>query len=308
MTTTTNKEGRLENFLEDDDFLGRWVTWALWALAIIVCIATVTGLVESFDGLYIWFSTHGITGFWADFAPLMVDSFTVIGELAIFAGISRHWDWKSRVVPWLSAFIGIASSVAGNVGDKIGHPISWELTAAIPPLAGAFGIVIGLGVLKRVAKDHAAKKARKGTGLLPEPDAIAAQLMKDNQELAQALQEARSASVLNVSPAENHVFEGGTVGWEPVAGPDIKTMERISAELADKEQRGLDVLIPPRPPVESPSPWAGIVQPGTRTTPGVSAVDPVDISREEARRRLTDLRPGRPLIVQTGEFAAIPDA
>lgn len=264
----------------EDDFLARWVTWALWALAIIVCAATVTGLVESYNGLYIWFATHGIAGFWADYAPLMVDSFTVVGELAIFAGISRHWDWQSRVLPWISALLGIGASVAGNVGDKIGHPISWELTAAIPPLAGAFGIVIGLGVLKRVAKDHAEKKAAKTVS----PVDAADQLMQDNRELARLLQEARSASVLDVSPPE-----------------------------PDRGLKGMDVLIPPQPP-KATDLWTrpDIVQAVTQPHQAVSAAEPDTVSRDEARRRLSDLRPGRPIIKpdgldvhQTGSFPAV---
>lgn len=285
MTTTTNKEEHLESFLEEDDFLARWVHWALWALAIIVCIATVTGQVESYNGLYLWFAAHHITGFWADFAPLMVDSFTIIGELAIFAGISRRWDWKSRVLPWISAFIGIGSSVAANIGDKVQfHSIPTDLTAAIPPLAGAFGIVIGLGVLKRVARDHKIRKERKAA-------------------LARA---------------------------EVVAGPSMEYMAHVQDVLKDKteilprpeppasldrERHGLDVLIPPQEPlVEETSTWAGIVQPITQPQKAVSAVSPLPVSREEARRRESDLRTReRPILnesglspYQTGAQPAIP--
>lgn len=257
----------------EEDFLARWVSWSLWLLAVIVVVATVTGQVESFNGLYNWFSTHGTTGFWADFAPLMVDSFTIIGELAIFVGISRHWDWKSRTLPWLSAFIGIASSVAGNVGDKAGHPWTWEATAAIPPLAGAFGIVIGLGVLKRVARDRAERKAKQGVDISPD-------------EVAESLAQ-------SVTPKELALLQQP---FEP--SPNYTN---------DSTLRGLDVLIPPQePPVrEEASTWAGIVQPTTQPTPVVPTVVPSVVSREEARRRLSDLRSEPRLITQTGEFAAI---
>lgn len=145
----------------EDSFLSGFRTWALRLLATVTVVATIAGQTESFNGLYNWFATHGITGFWADFAPLMVDSFTVIGELAIFVALTGHWHWKKRVLPWLSVVVGLAASVAGNVGDKAGHPISWQLTATIPPLAGALGIMIGFSVLKSLAKEVADKSYAK---------------------------------------------------------------------------------------------------------------------------------------------------
>jgi hypothetical protein len=147
--------------VNEDTFLARYRSWAFWALAVVVVVATVAGQTESFNGLYNWFANHGITGFWADFAPLMVDSFTVIGELAIFVALTGHWVWKKRFLPWSSVVLGLAASVAGNVGDKAGHPVSWQLTAMIPPLAGALGIMIGFSVLKSLAKEVADKEYRK---------------------------------------------------------------------------------------------------------------------------------------------------
>jgi hypothetical protein len=262
---------------EEDDFLEKWVHWALWALAAIVVVATVTGLVESYNGLYIWFATHHITGFWADWAPLTVDSFTVIGELSIFAGISRHWDWKSRVLPWVSAMIGIGSSVAANVGDKVQfHSLPTDLTGAIFPLAGAFGIVIGLGVLKRIAKDVKAKKvAKKGET----PDDVIDQLTKENKELTEALTELKSVSVIDISPEEEP---------EPVK---------------EQELKGMDILIPPK--TEESVTWPEISQPATQPTPATALfAEPQPVSREEARRRQS-LRPDRGTIYQTGSFPAI---
>jgi Protein of unknown function (DUF2637) len=271
--TTTNKEEHLEDINADEDFLAKYVTWALWALAIIVILATVTGQIESYDGLYIWFATHHITGIWADFAPLAVDGLTVVGELAIFAAIARAWEWKSRIIPWLSAGLGFCASVAANVGDKVQfHSIPTDLTGAVFPIVGAFGIVIGLGVLKRIAKDHDEKKAKIKPGLTPEQ--ISAQLLKDNQELQRKLNEAPPV-VLNISPeglkeAENEEFE---VKVTPYEAPPVK---------------GLDVLIPPKDP--------------TAVAPTVA---PVVVSREEARRRQTAADRG--LLTNTGQWQVIPD-
>lgn len=159
------KEPDLDGELLEFSFLSTHRKWAFRLLAVIVVIATIAGLSESFNGLYIWFSTHGITGFWADFAPLLLDSFTVIGELAIFGALTapRHWHWRKRFLPWVGVILGLGGSVAGNVGDKAGHPLSWQLTAMIPPLAGAFGIMIGFSVLKSLAGEKAETAMRKKT-------------------------------------------------------------------------------------------------------------------------------------------------
>lgn len=299
---TIKKEDDLEKLIEDDDdFLERWVHWALWAIAIIVVLATVTGQVESYNGLYIWFATHHVTGIWADFAPLAVDSFTVLGELAIFAGISRHWEWKSRILPWAGAIMGIASSVAANVGDKVQyHSIPTDLTGAIFPLAGAFGIVLGLGVLKRVAKDVKAKKAAK-RGVLVTPDEVIDQLMKDNQELADALSK-KPVEVVDISPTEDtNVFVGGHA-W-PSSTPAV---DEAFARVKDQEFRGMDVLIPPTGEDEQVTDfkWPEISQPATQPTPAVALfAEPEPVRRDMARVR--SIRPDRGTIYQTGSFPVV---
>lgn len=272
----------MEKLIEEDDFLARYVTWALWLLAVIVVVATITGQVESFDGLYNWFSTHYVTGFWADFAPLSVDSFTVIGELAIFAGIARHWDWKSRILPWASAMLGICSSVAANVGDKVQHhSIPTDLTGAIFPLAGAFGIVIGLGVLKRVAKDNVNKK------ILTRQADLALQAEFIPVESPEEIT-ADTVPELAVIEAAERIAENSASLLEKL---DDAPTEVVSYN-PDRELKGMDVLIPPKPPVD----------PELASRAHYSNNDGMlrGVSREEGRMRLTDLKPGRPIINPDG--------
>ena len=56
--------------------------------------------------------------------------------------------------PWRSRWPGLAVSVAGNVGHVTGHSAADRLTAAVPPLAAAAALAVGLGVLKRVVEHH----------------------------------------------------------------------------------------------------------------------------------------------------------
>jgi hypothetical protein len=254
----------------ETEFLDPYVRAALWFLALIVIVATVTGQVESFNGLYIWFATHHVTGIWADFAPLAVDSFTVIGELAIFAGIARRWDVTSRILPWVSAIIGICASIAANVGDKVQyHNVPTDITGAIFPVAGAFGIIIGLGVLKRVAKDIALKNT-----LAREAEMMPASIMISSEGLREL---------------QNEQFE---VPVKPLEAPKrLDPIEPAASPTATSAEPpyGLDVLIPPRE-----STWADIVQPPT---------GPMPVEDTRGRQRAHP-RYDRGL-VETGEIPAI---
>jgi hypothetical protein len=58
--------------------------------------------------------------------------------------------------------LGLAVSVAGNVGHVIGTDLASRATVAVPPLAAAAALAVGLGVLKRVVAAHTA----------PEPSAV----------------------------------------------------------------------------------------------------------------------------------------
>jgi hypothetical protein len=257
-----------EKELTEFSFLSVHRTWAFRLLAVIVVAATIAGQVESFNGLYNWFSTHGVTGFWADFAPLMVDSFTVIGELAIFGALTapRHWHWRKRFMPWMSVILGLGASVAGNVGDKSGHPLSWQLTAMIPPLAGAFGIMIGFSVLKSLAGEKAQTVAIKAS----------------SQRLAALKAEVIPQTMISVEGLRELEEEPFRVATTPLEAPKPK---------------GIDVLIPPVPradPIE-PVPVESIES-------GRSAFD---VSSEFAMTRVQLPKPTG-VVGETGQFPALP--
>ena len=82
--------------------------------------------------------------------PLQVDVFIAVGELALFVGLADQWTRRNRVGAWTVTLAGLAVSVAGNVGHVTGHTLASRATAAVPPLAAAAALAVGLGVLKRV--------------------------------------------------------------------------------------------------------------------------------------------------------------
>jgi hypothetical protein len=116
---------------------------ALAAITALVAAASLVSFGESYRGLYAWARHHGLTGAWAVIWPLQVDVF-----------MADRWPPRSRAAAWTVAVAGLAVSVAGNVGHVAGHALTDRITAAVPPLAAASALAVGLGVLKRVVAAH----------------------------------------------------------------------------------------------------------------------------------------------------------
>jgi hypothetical protein len=129
----------------------RWL--ALAAIAVLVAAASVASFMESYRALYEWAREHGLSVRWSAVWPLQIDTFIAVGELALFIAIADAWQRRARVLPWVVALGGLAVSVVGNVGH-----VGWQAsvadkaTAAVPPLAAAAALAVGLGVLKRVVE------------------------------------------------------------------------------------------------------------------------------------------------------------
>ena len=140
---------------------------ALAAIAVLVAAASLTSFAESYRGLYDWSHEHGLTGAWAAIWPLQVDVFIAVGELALFVALVDAWQRRSRIGAWTVTLAGLAVSVAGNVGHVLGHSATNRLTAAVPPLAAAAALAVGLGVLKRVVEHHAQEPPAGLPGTVP---------------------------------------------------------------------------------------------------------------------------------------------
>lgn len=127
---------------------------ALFLIGLVMSAATAVALAQSYRGLYDWAHRHGVPGGWAAAWPLQVDTFLVVGELALFVALVDRWPARARVPAWLVTLGGLAVSVAGNVGHVASHSALVRATAAVPPLAAALALAVGLGVLKRVVASH----------------------------------------------------------------------------------------------------------------------------------------------------------
>ena len=123
---------------------------ALVAIGVLVTAASLTSFAESYRGLFLWATEHGLHGVWAAGFPLQCDVFIAVGELALFVALADAWPVRSRFASWTVTVLGLGVSVAGNVGHIASHQLANRATAAVPPLAAAFALAVGLGVLKRV--------------------------------------------------------------------------------------------------------------------------------------------------------------
>jgi hypothetical protein len=130
---------------------------SLWvaqrSVAVIVTAASVASFAESYRALLDWAAGHGLPPFWAAVFPLMIDSFILVGELALFIAMALAWQTRRRAVAWAVTLTGVAVSVAGNVGHAWSEPVSNRVTAAVPPLAAFFGLFVGLLIVKYLTQD-----------------------------------------------------------------------------------------------------------------------------------------------------------
>jgi len=123
---------------------------ALAAITFLVAASAIASFSESYRALYDWAHGHGLFGLWAIIWPLQVDVFIAVGEIALFVALADQWTFRSRVGAWVVTGLGLVVSVAGNVGHVQSGAWTSRGTAAVPPLAAAAALAVGLGVLKRV--------------------------------------------------------------------------------------------------------------------------------------------------------------
>lgn len=126
---------------------------AKWAIAVILAASTAAALNESYRAQLDWASGHSLTQYYAWIWPLQIDVFIAVGELALFIAIALMWPVWVRVFCGAVIAVGLAASTAANVGHVTGHHdlITNRLTAAVPPLAAAVSLVVGMVILHFVA-------------------------------------------------------------------------------------------------------------------------------------------------------------
>jgi hypothetical protein len=157
---------------------------ALYAIGAIAILASANALAHSYAGLYDWAVHHRLGGWQAKSWPAEIDVFLAVGELALYIAYLDGWPARQRIWPWLTALIGLAVSVAGNIGHiqaEPGQPVilADRLTAATSPIAAFAGLSVGLLVVKMTrqsASSHPRGSATSRTLVLAPPAASTSQV------------------------------------------------------------------------------------------------------------------------------------
>jgi hypothetical protein len=172
---------------------------ALTAISVIITAADSAAFAESYRGLWVWARHHGLSGFWAAAFPLQVDTFIIVGELALFVAMVDQWERRHKAGAWAVTLLGLAASVAGNIGHVAAHDLQSRATAAVPPVAAFAAMWVGLSVLKRVIaraawvevddneiahEDHEASVAKVPLKLVP--DVVSSPVSGDAETAAAA--------------------------------------------------------------------------------------------------------------------------
>jgi hypothetical protein len=151
---------------------------ALYAIGTIAILASANALAHSYAGLYDWAVHHRLGGWQAKSWPAEIDLFLAIGELALYIAYLDDWPTRQRIWPWATALIGLAVSVAGNIGHVQAEPgqpviLADRLTAATSPLAAFAGLSVGLLVVKMTRQRASSHAQQPGTNaalvLAPDP-------------------------------------------------------------------------------------------------------------------------------------------
>ena len=202
---------------------------ALAVITVLVIAASCASFGESYRGLYLWAHHHGLIGIWAAAWPLQVDTFIGVGELALFVALVDRWKPRARVSAWAVTLAGLGVSVAGNIGHVTSHAVTARGTAAIPPLAAAAALAVGLGVLKRVVDGHhqAHPQARAASATAATARAV------PGKELVPLPRAGRTRSSVTPELAETHFAEMLAAG----AVPSLRAVQselHVGADLARK--------------------------------------------------------------------------
>jgi len=209
---------------------------ALYAIGVIAVLAGVNALAHSYTGPYDWAVHHRLSGWQAMSWPAEIDVFLAVGELALYVAYLDGWPTRQRIWPWATALIGLAVSVAGNIGHiqaMPGQPVilANRLTAATSPVTAFAGLAIGLLVLKMARQriEASTPVTTTGAALTLVPLATAADMTLAPPDLGRA--EAIGADT-------SHVRTGHADGDGAASGPDVRLLRAASVIWQDADARG----------------------------------------------------------------------
>ena len=207
---------------------------ALYVIGAIAILASANALAHSYAGLYDWAVHHRLTGWQAKSWPAEIDVFLAVGELALYVAYLDAWPTRQRVWPWATALIGLAVSVAGNIGHiqpEHGQPVilADRLTAATSPLAAFAGLSVGLLVLKMTRQ-----RATARVTVVRTPPALVISPHRPTPDGAAH----RPAAVPDSAPGPHTAPHLIRANKPTVSGPDPRLLQAAADICQDAAARG----------------------------------------------------------------------
>lgn len=204
-------------------------TGALGAITGLITAATLIAAAQSYRGLHDWAQAHGQTGINAVTWPGLVDVFTMLGELTLFLAFADHWSARRRIFPWAITVLGLAASVAANMGHA--SPLLGDrLTAAVPPVAASAALTVGLGILKRMTAAPEPVIARTRRVSAPRPAPAPTVSAPEVTVTAPGPVATVSAAAATDAPATDAVTDDAPRTGKGVRVPDAELL-RIASDL-----------------------------------------------------------------------------
>lgn len=155
---------------------------ALIVFGMIAAAVTIIAIIESYSNLLAFALDHGLHGWRAAIAPGATDSFIVMGELLLFAGLLLNWTaWQPYALGGGMVVWGFLLSVGGNVWHAPSASAVDRAVAAIWPVTATAGLAGGLIIIKRVMASSLPTSQTSSPGVpgreparKPRPAAVAA--------------------------------------------------------------------------------------------------------------------------------------
>jgi hypothetical protein len=212
-----------------------------------ITLATVASIVVSWRDLYEWGINHRYGGY-AVAVPLMVDTFIVIGEMALFILVSLGFTWKEHKSIYAGAafsfLFGLTLSVYGNVGHLVHADATTRGGFALPPAGAALGLAIGLAVLKLIAAGYDNAPASAS------PDGPPAGLVtdQDHASILVPLVAHQDKVAHPVAHPADHGADGPKTGHRPVNGASRAPRVRPDEAMVQAARQHLALLRRKREP------------------------------------------------------------
>lgn len=142
-----------------------WLRAVMWTAVLVV--AGIAGVV-SYAHIFGLAFAHGQTGVAARLLPISVDGTILASSVVLLheARANRGGPWEA----WMMLTLGIAATLAANVGFGVTFGVVGALVSAWPAVALIGVVEVGMALMRRHARAQLAKEESEPAGISTTPD------------------------------------------------------------------------------------------------------------------------------------------